>query len=486
LGYCVYEISVITGLTSHKGSFYSVEVSNFLRYSQKSKMHKKIYLDTNIFLHCKPFDQIDWLEIVSADSATIVIPPITLRELNKHKDSHSRAHMRKRAGEVIKRLSVFLNSGPNALIREKVFISFEDRDPTIDFSVHQLNPNVQDDYLIASIIMNKQELPTDHIILVTSDLGLTLVAKAGRQGIDTVRMPEILQLAEEPDPFEKEIKQLKQQILEMSSRIPKLTLTYQDGNQYVRFKFHKPIILEQQEIDQKINEFTQKFQKREQIEKDAFTQLSTNKPETIARIAPRALMDIIPKEEIDRYINDAENYIRSYMNYMTRCTEYENLKNRTIRVDILLANDGTSPAEDVDINMHFPDGFQILEVDKFPNPPRPPELPSEPMTTFEKYSKFPNFIYPMIERPIPSSVNHSFQSESIPNVSGLSIKRTNSYDVHTHVQRAKHNLDVNLDPLFVVFDSFDTAKSFSVEYQIIAANIPNEVVGKLHVIVLKD
>jgi len=50
----------------------------------------------------------------------------------------------------------------------------------------------------------------------------------------------------------------------------------------------------------------------------------------------------------------------------------------------------------------------------------------------------------------------------------------------------KHNLIANLGPLYVVFDSYEVAGSFSIAYEIVAANIPKPVPGTLHIIVQKS
>jgi predicted ribonuclease YlaK len=68
-------------------------------------MPKTIFLDTNVYLHYKLFDQIDWQEIVHGDAITIVIPPVIIRELNKNKEAHPQTRIRKRAAAVIKKLA---------------------------------------------------------------------------------------------------------------------------------------------------------------------------------------------------------------------------------------------------------------------------------------------------------------------------------------------------------------------------------------------
>ena len=88
---------------------------------------------------------------------------------------------------------------------------------------------------------------------------------------------------------------------------------------------------------------------------------------------------------------------------------------------------------------------------------------------------------------IPPPLSSSFPSIDLPsNVSGPTIRKVNSYEVHVHVQKAKHNLPLELDPLFVVFDHSESANSFTIDYRILAANIPNAVLGKLHMIIEKQ
>ena len=335
-------------------------------------MHKIIYLDTNIFLHYQPFSQINWLDIVKAESVTIVIPPVTIRELNKHKDFQLRAKIKERAAETIRKLSGLYESGANAKINEGVFITFEDRDPTIDFATHQLNFSIQDDHLIASILMNRQEAPTDHIVLVTSDSGLALVTKAGRQGIYTQKLPENLRIADEPDPNESKVKQLEQQIRELNSRIPNLSLAFEDGTQHVTIKLPHPVSLGQSEIEEKLIEITNKFPKvkNEGVQDNASLPLDEIEKTSLIEVVSK--MNFIPQEEVGRYNNEVDEYITAYSQFMISNVEFDNLKRRTFKLDIALVNDGTAPAEDIDIHLHFPDGFKLLEEDELPNPPPPP------------------------------------------------------------------------------------------------------------------
>ena len=75
-------------------------------------------------------------------------------------------------------------------------------------------------------------------------------------------MPETLRIAYQPDPNESKVKQLEQQIRELNSRTPDLSLVYEDGKQYATITLPIPIVLSEFEIEEKINKIKNKFPKR--------------------------------------------------------------------------------------------------------------------------------------------------------------------------------------------------------------------------------
>ncbi|MCB8978778.1 MAG: hypothetical protein H6657_15270 [Ardenticatenaceae bacterium] len=333
--------------------------------------------------------------------------------------------------------------------------------------------------------MNKQESPTDNVVLVTSDFGLTLLAKASRLGIDTLQMPENYRIADKPDPNEIKVQQLEQKLQELNSRVPKPILTYEDGSQHSVFKLPQPIVLDQSEVEKTLAELKNKFPLRDTKDSKSDLEHADYSPERMAKFA-NAMMETVSQEEIERYNSEAENYIPAYENFLKRKVNFDNLKRRTISLEIVLANNGSSPAEDIDIYMHFPDGFTIIEEDNLPNPPSPPTSPVQPMTDMQKLANSLNNSSYMSRIPYLGSLDGDLAIGPPANVSSPDIKQTNSYDVHIHVQKIKHNLQVSLDPLFIVFDSYESSNSFAIEYKILAANIPHEITGSVHVIIEKD
>lgn len=450
-------------------------------------MNKIIYLDTNIFLHYQPFTQINWLELVKAESVTIVITPVIIRELNKQKDSQGNPKKRKRAAETIKKLFELSESDNPSQIADGIEIYLEDREPSFDFAKYQLNFDIQDDHLIASILSNKLENPAQNIVLITSDLGLQLNLKARRIGVDTLTMPEKFKIADELDPNEIKIKKLEQENRELRSRTPVLSLLFENGNQNNLYKLTQPVTISENEIEDKVAEKKSVLAGIAKEEKNKKIDLSAGELR-IESVINVLSSNLIPREEIQRYNSDFELFIPKYKEYLTKILDYDNLIKRIIELKISLTNNGTAPAEDIDIYLYFPANFQqiadILEGD-LPHPPEPPTPPEGPKTYQQK------IIEPMmggliVQSPELHNYNQAFSHVLPIDSSDRRIKRISSTEVQVHIQKVKHNFQEPLGSLFVIFNNYESAKSFNINYNILAGNIPQKIVGRLNVVIEKD
>ncbi len=442
-------------------------------------MAKIIFLDTNIFLHYRDFDQIDWPKVLQTDAVTIVIPPVTIRELNKHKDSHSKARVRNRAGTTLKKLDTLFDSNSRKQLTDCLEILLEDRDPQIiSFTEHQLNREIQDDNLIASIIMYRDENPKSEIILVTADGGLHLSGKAKRLGLLPTKLPDEFKLPEEPDPEQKRIKELEQELRELKSKTPQLSLIFDNKEQHAEFILPPPVELTKTMIDTHINDLQKRHPKKEL-------------PRTDKQQGPYSLLEAlasdalkfytVPVEDIAKYNAELDEYYQAYALHLQKEVNSQNLTRRTIELKTWLANDGNTPAEDIDIFMNFPSGLIVRR--NLPQPPIPPEPPSPP--------KPPTEIWALPQAITGGAFPHTFPDISsaryLPaNVSTPAITYTPSPEVHIHIGKSKHNLPESLDALFVTLGSFDEARPFHIDYRILDANTPMPTLGQLHIIIKKE
>lgn len=450
-------------------------------------MPKIIFLDTNIYLHYQDIEQINWLEIAQADNVTIIVPPITVRELNKNKEIHPRKRIRKRAGATLTKLFTLFSSTHQTQLNDVISIHLEDRDPILDSNEFHLNPEIQDDNLIASIIMYRSEYPDSDIILVTSDAGLLLHAKAKRYGIKPIKLPDSLKLPEEPDPEQIRRMQLEKELQELKQKVPQLSLTFEDGSQQATIILSNPLALTQEEIEKKVIELKELHLKKSETPKHAEDLPKANlTTKEVFEMGKASLTNAISPEDIAKYNTELEVYFQEYVEFMQNEIQFENLRRRTIMLELFLTNEGTAPAEDIDIFMHFPDGLIVMSENGLMNPPKHPIPPSRPKTEWEKLlqpmrelDNIP-FLGTDIYRPIQP------YTPTNPNVSSPNIRSTDSYSVDVHVQSIKHGLRESFDELYVIFESFNDAHSFHIDYKLLAANLPSETSGRIHIIIQKE
>lgn len=442
-------------------------------------MSNFIFLDTNIFLHYQDFDRIDWLEIIGTRAATIVIPPVTVRELNKQKDTSTRTRIKNRAGSTLRKLFDWFEVGRIAKLGETLDVILEDRDPLINFNKFQLSRELQDDHLIASALMYQSEIAESIVTLVTSDAGLTLTAKANRLRINTKRLDDRFKLPLEPDPNQQRIKELEQEVLEFRQRKPQLSLTFEDKSQRKTFKLIRPIQDNGKDIANKIAEIKQRYPKLRNDPDSGPNHPKVGKGFDLAKFKDLGF-DGIPTSDITNYNAKLDDFYNSYAKYLHQKMNLDDLRTRTITLTIWIANEGTAPAEDIDIFMHFPDGLVLLKESELASEPESPQPPPKPRTALEqlRYNFSP-----------PSNIDLSSLTRlpqvirTPPNVTAPRIKRSQSYDVDINVRRLKHKLREPFNCMYLIFTSVEAAQSFHFDYEILAANIPDTQSGSLHVII---
>src|SRR6266446_2860742 len=169
-----------------------------------------LFVDTNVLLHYRRLEEIDWLSLSKSKEVVIVLCPAVIRELDRLKVGHPQSKFRRRAQEIIAILHSKHSGVDSELIRASVRLEFLAEDPSIDFSAHKLRLELDDDWLIASILEWRRKRPGDEIRIVSADLGVSIKAKA--HGILALAPREADKLAEELDADEKRLKKLQRRV----------------------------------------------------------------------------------------------------------------------------------------------------------------------------------------------------------------------------------------------------------------------------------
>lgn len=430
-----------------------------------------LFLDTNTFLHFKPTEEINWPELVNVSRIKLVVCQAVIRELNKVKDRGPDKKTRHRAGSTLHRMSALLDHPAPVYVREDVELCFRNTDPIIDFAHHKLNTDLSDDWLLATILEYRDELPDENLALVTNDLGLKLKA-AGHQ-VCCVGLVEQYKLPEEIDADQKRIQELEREVATYRQRIPDLKLLFSQPSEqtkHIKLQLEKKPLLTEEELVRKMNDARAPYPKKARPAGYSAFHINMSMPTT---------------QDIDRYNDRLDGYFANYERYLRETNEAIDTQARMFSFQVILLNNGSCPAEDIDIRLHLPDGLQVYEdADtpcKFPSEPKPP---LGPMTLFEETMKNHAFTLNNILSPNFAAINAFNAVTAGPaKISGPKIRRTNSFEVTYHVLELKHRCVADFDPLFAVFDSWETAKPLSLKYEILAGNVPEPVNGQLHIVI---
>lgn len=436
-----------------------------------------VFLDTMVYLHCVPIDQIDLCATLQTDSVTLLVPRVTFKELEKHKASHATSRVRDRSRQALSFLEKQIESG--SPIREGVAIRFIPNMPKIDLLSYGLNPEWNDDLLIGSVLECKEQQPTVEAVLVTHDTGARLTCR--HLGIRTFELPGIYHLQPELDDTEKETQRLRRELQKLQNALPRLKIGIADANDpsairaddidpVATFEIESPEEICESRITAALAEAAESLADNRDkstpvIEQNLLTQLGS-----------MSALDPIPPEEHARFRAERERYYKELDRYLRELVKAKNLAKRTILFSIAVANIGSAPADDVDIHLHFPDGFDICLEEDLPELPREPRRPLRPRTQLEVFRS---------QISIPNLMSHVGQMPDFTMPPSIKIRKTNSYDIADHFKRVKHGDVEQLAPLYLIFDSFEKASSFHCDYEIRVGNLPDKINGKLHFVIEK-
>ncbi len=417
---------------------------------------RTIFLDSNILLHYKIFTDIDWIKVSEDSRCKIVIAPIVIEELDKIKIGNNT--ISKRARTILTRIENIIEY-QNTEIRKHVdFEVILSRPNDETFKLNRLDFKKQDDQLLASIIEYREQHPGDLIYLCSSDIGPRL--RSPQYGIKIIKLSEDLKLPSQEGEVERHIKELQRENALLKSRIPRPILLFEGEQEFIRIKLDKKNIDHAQFIQQNMDEV------KNQYPYMVYTENSNDSPFAII-----ASLTQVAKDQIEGYNSDLNVFYTRYAAYLQELYEYELKSSLSIRINLILTNKGNTPAENVDVYCHFPDGFELFNEDDLDDPPNKPIPPSTPKTMLAGLGNFNVRPYiPDLSRPY------------LPNINRPSIRKTNSYDVHFYREYVKHHTLYALDTLVTIYIDYESIKNFSIDYTIIAGNVQEPVTGKLNIL----
>lgn len=431
------------------------------------------FLDAMVFLHYRSIEELDWRDLLDADSVELLVTRLTMGEVDRHKDWHPSATIQERARRASNSfVRWFTEPGPTFKLREGVSVGAYMALPTVDFGALQLDHAVPDDRLIAAIMHYRVQNPHATVALVTQDVGPTLTARA--QGIAVASLPSSFRLESPASAQEKRIRELQTRLSELEASMPEVELRIMSADGPVAFTTVAIPIgaleISEAEVEQEI---------QTQAKKHPPIRRPTGSPNNVLYQITGPL-----PEEYDRYARDREQYLDEYRKYVSRRWRWSDQLRRSFRIEFMLENVGTAPAEDIDLALRIPQGVSPnFDGKGLVTPPDRPDAPEPPQNAAQRMvgSRYSRLALDSIAKRLPSN------SLRPPNVSDPFSRRSgDGWEVIVTVHRLKHNSRVRMKPIYLTFERYELVSSFGLEYTLRTANIPRPHSGSIGVKVVRE
>ncbi|AHM63189.1 hypothetical protein D770_24720 [Flammeovirgaceae bacterium 311] len=412
---------------------------------------KYLVLDTNVFLHYQDIETIDWQHLIGTE-VTLCIVPCVLSELDKHK-RNSNNKVSARAKSTLKRLRDYssdISSHPKGISIDFIYTNPKDK----TFIDHSLDKAEFDDKLLASALELAQKNGSG-IILVTADYGPEMRAKS--VGLDSLLMPEKYLLKQDVDPQEKELIETKKALQKLTSALPKLNLGLTDGSKFLKVEKNASPPPFDAFIKERIETLKREVQKLNCAE--YYTEV--HQRQMAAMFQPTAT-----HKECEAYNVAVDDYYSRYEAYLLELYEYQLTLLNSFEFVLTIENSGSIPAEDIDIELIFPQGLTVYDYENPPEQPTEPLRPNKPWWLRRGFGMMGR-LSEIMDNNNPLSVDVSKIRLDAPEI----LENNGGYVVSYHIKSLKHNLSRELDPLLVIVNNTDK-NGFSVRYIIHTGNIP--------------
>lgn len=370
-----------------------------------------LFLETNSFIEFQPFESIKWSEVCGNNDFTIVISPIVIREINKHKDN-TKGKKRERARKARKRINeIAKGTSPSRFNVEFC------KDPSrLAFENPLFNKEIADDWLIFSTIEFSAD--NDSKIIVTNDTGIYLVAK--EFGIRTIEIPEKYLAPSDPTDEVLQIKDLKRRLQEFEESLPHVILSFAEGQ--------NTLSLKRKEIPNM--EGVQEAYKEELRIKYPYKYKNKN-PLTLINISE----SILSEKDYEKYNSQIEPYIEdeAYNMFLRDVAKFVN--ESVVPLHFELNNIGSIPSGFLGVRLKFSEGATILKYEES-----------------KSYFKLRDTVEPILK------------SALLP-----------SFDINMYAPLGTYYNPIAKDNSIVIWDlekAIDTSESFFVECKPVVQNMP--------------
>ena len=183
-----------------------------------------LFADTNLFLHYKPLDQVDWSKLGDFDSIEVVVCPPVQREIDALKGGREgrRSERARQTASILLEIAQHgplqqRTASPNVML--DLYVTSQPKQDLAD----KLDYSQNDGRIIGHLAQFIEDNPSADAHLLTRDSGPVLKAK--NLGIPYKIIPDEWLLPPEPGDRDRKIQQLTRQLEESQAQEPKVNFS---------------------------------------------------------------------------------------------------------------------------------------------------------------------------------------------------------------------------------------------------------------------
>ncbi len=184
---------------------------------------------------------------------------------------------------------------------------------------------------------------------------------------------------------------------------------------------------------------------------------------------------------IKRYNAALESYYANAEKYLSEVAEFDNLRRRSAQLDLMLINELPDALKSLYISIHFPSNLRVYSEDNLPEKPVGPTPPDEPNLD----AIFDKMRLPSVPVPGEISSQNDIKMRS-RNLAPMEVRWNKGWDVIYSMREIQKDERVAFNPLYIVFNSFEHATSFKIQFRVTVASASYEERGSLEVLVRKE
>ena len=177
--------------------------------------NKYLIVDTNVLLHYRPINQIDWSSISGCKNPIVYVPLVVIEELDKHKDQHRLAKIRERARRTLALIDKVIGDEFSGDLRKGVRLIVESVPPKVGWDVLNLEKNKPDHRLIASAFAKNSD--SNQVAVVHRDYTIKLTLR--RLKLQSLELPAELLLEDAVDESTVRLKLFALKMSRLKSRV---------------------------------------------------------------------------------------------------------------------------------------------------------------------------------------------------------------------------------------------------------------------------